>query len=56
MRLLLARLRELIWPAVLAVVFGPLAVIVALVSPESTSLVIALGSAAITMAILANRA
>lgn len=56
MRLLLARLRELVWPAVIAAVLGPLAIIVALVSPESISLAISLGSAAITMAILANRA
>lgn len=56
MRLLLARLRELVWPAVLAAVLSPLAIVVALLVPESISLAISLGCAAITMAILANRA
>jgi hypothetical protein len=56
MRLLLARLRGLIWPAVIAAVLGPLAIIIALVSPGSIALVIALGSTAVTMATLANRA
>lgn len=56
MRILLARLRELVWPAVIAAVLGPLAIIVAIVSPESIGLVVALGSTAITMATLANRA
>jgi hypothetical protein len=56
MRLILARLRGLVWPAVIAAVLGPLAIIVALVSPGSIALVVALGSTAITMATLANRA
>lgn len=56
MRLLLARLRGLVWPAVIAAVLGLLSVIVAIVSPDSTALAISLGSTAITMAILANRA
>lgn len=55
-RLLIARLRELIWPAVASVILAVLAIVVAFVTPGATALTLALGSAAITMAILANRA
>lgn len=48
------RLADLIWPAVLAAVASGLAVLVALVSPEKGSLVLALGFTGITMALLAQ--
>jgi hypothetical protein len=50
------RLKELVWPAVLALVFAVLSVGVALISPESLSKVVSLGMAGITMALLAQRA
>jgi hypothetical protein len=52
MRLLLARLRELVWPAVLAAVFAAASVLVGIFLPAAVSL----GLAAVTMALLANRA
>ena len=55
-RLLFARLRELIWPAVFAVILALAAILVVIVVPGAISLTLALGLAAITMAILANRA
>ena len=55
-RLLFARLRELIWPAVFAVILALAAILVVFVAPGAISLTLALGLAAITMAILANRA
>jgi hypothetical protein len=55
-RLLIARLRELIWPAIFAVILAPLAILVAIIAPGAIALTFSLGLAAITMAILANRA
>jgi hypothetical protein len=52
----ITRLQELVWPAVLAVVFAVLSVGVAFSSPESLSKVVSLGMAGITMALLAQRA
>ena len=48
------RLADLIWPAVLAAVASGLTLIVALVSPEKGSLVLALGFTGVTMALLAQ--
>ena len=48
------RLSDLIWPAVLAAVASGLTLIVALVSPEKGSLVLALGFTGVTMALLAQ--
>jgi predicted permease len=56
MRLLLARLRELVWPAVLAAVFATASVLVGIFLPDAISAAISLGLAAVTMALLANRA
>lgn len=56
MQKLLARLRDVVWPAVLAAVLAPLAVVVALVAPEMVSLTLSLGLAGVTMALLATRA
>jgi hypothetical protein len=50
------RLRELVWPAVMATVFTVLSVGTAFISPESLSKVVSLGLAGITMALLAQRA
>jgi len=50
----ITRLQELVWPAVLAVVFAVLSVGVAFSSPESLSKVVSLGMAGITMALLAQ--
>jgi hypothetical protein len=52
----ITRLQELVWPAVLAVVFAVLSVGVAFLSPESLSKAVSLGMAGITMALLAQRA
>jgi len=56
MRLLLARLRELIWPAVLAAVFAVASILVGIFLPNAISAAVSLGLAAVTMALLANRA
>jgi hypothetical protein len=53
---LLARLRDLVWPAVVSAGCSILAVLVALVSPEKGSLVLALGLVAVSMAVLSQRA
>jgi hypothetical protein len=50
----LIRLRDIIWTAVLSVVFTVLAVIVALVSPSSVELVFAFAGASISFAILSK--
>lgn len=55
-RLFIARMRELVWPAVLAAVLSPLAIIVALINPDSATVPLTLGLAAVTMALLSNRA
>jgi len=52
----LLRLRELVWPAVLALVFALASVLTAFVAPGSLSKVVSLGLAGITMALLAQRA
>jgi hypothetical protein len=50
------RLKELVWPAVLAAGFTVVSVGIAFLSPESLSKVVALGLAGVTMALLAQRA
>jgi len=56
LKLFFARLRELIWPAVLSTLLVVTGIVVALVSPGSTSLVVSLGAGAVALAILAQRA
>jgi len=56
MRLLLARLRELVWPAVLAAVLATASVLVGIFLPNAIATAVSLGLAAVTMALLANRA
>jgi hypothetical protein len=48
--------RDIVWPAVLAVLFAVVTIAVALFVPDSVELVVALSSAAVTMALLAQRA
>lgn len=55
-RLFIARMRELVWPAVLAAVLSPLAIVMALINPDSVTVPLTLGLAAVTMALLSNRA
>lgn len=47
------RLKDLIWPAVLAAVGSVLAIVTALIAPDNGSLVLAFGLSAIAMACLA---
>jgi hypothetical protein len=56
MRLLLARLRELVWPAILAAVLAAASVLVGIFLPNAVAAAVSLGLAAVTMALLANRA
>jgi hypothetical protein len=49
-------LREVVWSAVLAVACSVIAIAVAIIWPTAVGLSIAFGSAAITSAILAQRA
>jgi len=56
MRLLLARLRGLVWPAVIAAVLAPVSILTAILAPDAISLALSLGLAAVTMALLASRA
>lgn len=56
MRNLFLALREIVWPAVVALLLAVAAVVVALTSVLSLDLVVALASGSITMAILAQRA
>jgi hypothetical protein len=55
MRNLFLALREIVWPAVIALLLAVAAIIVALTSILSLDLVVALASGSITMAILAQR-
>lgn len=55
-RLLLARLRGIIWPAVIAAVSAAASVLAAIFAPNTISLPLAFGLAAVTMALLASRA
>lgn len=48
--------RDIVWPAVLAVVFAGLAILFAVINPTALALPIAFGTAAITSALLAQRA
>jgi threonine dehydrogenase-like Zn-dependent dehydrogenase len=48
-------LRELVWSAILAVVLSAVAIIVAIFSPDSTTLVLGLGTSSIVSALLAQR-
>jgi len=50
------RLKELVWPAVMATVFTVLSVGTAFLAPGSLSKVVSFGLAGITMALLAQRA
>ena len=56
MQNLFARLRDVVWPAVLAALLAPAAIIVAIAAPEMVSLTLSLGLAGVTMALLATRA
>jgi len=56
MRNLFLALREIVWPAVVALLLAVAAIVVAFTSITNIDLVISLSSAAITMAILAQRA
>lgn len=56
MRLLLARLRELVWPAIIAAVLAAASVLVGIFLPDAVAAAVSLGLAAVTMALLANRA
>lgn len=51
----MTRLREMVWPAVLAVVFTALALGTAFLAPERLSQALSLGLAGVTMALLAIR-
>jgi hypothetical protein len=51
----LMRLREVVWVSVIAAVLAILAIIVAITLPAKIILVLGLGSAAITFALLAQR-
>jgi hypothetical protein len=53
---LLYALRDVVWSAVLAVGFSGLAILFALINPSALALPIAFGTAAITSALLAQRA
>ena len=52
----LIRLRDIVWPAVLAVVLAVLAILIAIIFPQALAAVLALGISSITMALLAQRA
>lgn len=54
-RELMQQLDTIVWPAVISVVASVLAVVVALRSPESQELVIALGFTSVSMGLLAQR-
>mgnify|MGYP003340457063 CR=1 len=49
------RLRDLVWPAIAAVVFLGLSLLVALFAPERLSLTVSLGMAGVTLGLLAQR-
>ena len=51
----LNRLKDMVWPAILAVVFLTLSLGIAFLAPERGSQAISLGLAGITMALLATR-
>jgi hypothetical protein len=51
----LIRLREVVWVAVIAAALGILAILVALIFPAKIILVLGIGSAAITFALLSQR-
>jgi hypothetical protein len=51
----LTRLKDMVWPAILAVVFLTLSVGTAFLTPEKGSQAISLGLAGVTMALLATR-
>jgi hypothetical protein len=53
---LLYALRDVVWSAVLAVAFSGLAILCAVINPTALALPIAFGTAAITSALLAQRA
>lgn len=55
MRNWLMLLRDVVWSAVLAVLFSALAIGTALWAPDSTALVVAFGFSAVTCAGLAQR-
>jgi hypothetical protein len=50
----LVRLRDVIWTAVISVVLAVLGVLVALVSPTSVGLILALVGASISLAVLSK--
>jgi drug/metabolite transporter superfamily protein YnfA len=50
----LIRLRDVIWSAVISVVLTVVAVLVALISPSSVGLVVALSGASIALALLSR--
>jgi hypothetical protein len=51
----LVRLREVVWVSVIAAALGITAILVAILFPAKLILVLGIGSAAITFAILAQR-
>ena len=51
----MTRLREMVWPAVLAVVFTVLSLGTVVLAPERLSQALSLGLAGVTMALLAIR-
>lgn len=53
---LLYALRDVVWSAVLAVAFTGLSILFAVINPTTLALPIAFGTAAITSALLAQRA
>jgi hypothetical protein len=55
MRNLFLALREIVWPAVIALLLAVAAIVVALTSTLNLDLVFALASGSVTMAILAQR-
>lgn len=55
METFLLRLRDLVWPAVVATVLAGSGVLVAIVLPEKDTLVLALGLASIASSLLAIR-
>jgi hypothetical protein len=49
-------LRDVVWSAILAVVFAGLAILCAIINPTDLALPVAFGTSAITSALLAQRA
>jgi hypothetical protein len=55
MRNLYYRLRELVWPAIIAAVAAPASILTALLVPGNPSITVSLAATAITCALLAQR-